>query len=117
MEDKIPRWLQHCHKTCCKKDGYHGRQACMIWRWFHCRDIISEQVDLHMTLLLITFSISFPSILRRKIGQKVFRELYTSFFGLWIIIDVDLLKCKSQYLRLIYVLVSDIQNLNTSFFI
>jgi len=21
MEDKISRWLQHCHKTCCEKDG------------------------------------------------------------------------------------------------
>ena len=31
MEDGIPRWLQHYHKTCCKKDGCYGRQACMIW--------------------------------------------------------------------------------------
>jgi len=21
MEDGIPRWLQHCHKICCEKDG------------------------------------------------------------------------------------------------
>ena len=21
VEDGIPRWLQHCHKTCCKKGG------------------------------------------------------------------------------------------------
>ena len=32
MEDRIPRWLQHHHKTCCKKGGHHGRQTCMIWR-------------------------------------------------------------------------------------
>ena len=32
IEDRILRWLQYCHKTCYKKDGYHGRQACMIWR-------------------------------------------------------------------------------------
>jgi len=32
MEDGIPRWLQHCHETCCKKSGYCGRQACMFWR-------------------------------------------------------------------------------------
>ena len=25
MEDRIPRWLHHHHKTCCKKSGYHGR--------------------------------------------------------------------------------------------
>ena len=49
MEDRIPRWLQYCHKTCCEKGGYYGRWACMIWRWFHYKDIISGQVDLHMT--------------------------------------------------------------------
>jgi len=32
VEDGIPGWLQHCHKTYCKKGGCHGRQACMIWR-------------------------------------------------------------------------------------
>ena len=32
VEDKIPRWLQHRHKMCCKKGGHHGRQACMFWR-------------------------------------------------------------------------------------
>jgi len=30
MEDRIPRGLQHCHKTCCEKGGHHGRQACII---------------------------------------------------------------------------------------
>jgi len=25
MEDRIPRGLQHCHKTCCEKGGHHGR--------------------------------------------------------------------------------------------
>jgi len=50
MEDRIPGWLQHCHKTCCEKGGHCGRQVCMIQRWFHCRDVISGQVDLHMTL-------------------------------------------------------------------
>ena len=49
IEDRIPRWLQHCHKTCCEKDGHRGRQACTIWRWFHYRNIIFRQVDLHMT--------------------------------------------------------------------
>jgi len=32
MKDGIPRWLQHCHKTCCKKGSHCGRQAYMIWR-------------------------------------------------------------------------------------
>ena len=30
IEDGIPGGLQHCHKTCCEKGGYHGRQACMF---------------------------------------------------------------------------------------
>jgi len=30
MEDRIPRWVQHCHKTCCKKGGCHEKRACMI---------------------------------------------------------------------------------------
>jgi len=34
VEGRIPRGLQHSHKTCCEKGGYRGRQACMIWRWF-----------------------------------------------------------------------------------
>ena len=32
MEDRIPGWLQHHHKTYCKKGGCHGKQACIIWR-------------------------------------------------------------------------------------
>jgi len=49
VEDGIPRWLQHRHKTCCEKGGCCERQACMVQRWFHHGDIISRQVDLHMT--------------------------------------------------------------------
>jgi len=52
MEDGIPGWLQHRHETCCEKGGCHGRQACMIRRWFHRGDVISRQVDLHMTSYL-----------------------------------------------------------------
>ena len=54
MEDRIPRWLQHRYKTCCKKGGRHRRWACMIQRWFHCGNIVSGQVDLHMTILKLT---------------------------------------------------------------
>ena len=32
MEDGIPGWLQHCHKTCYEKGGYYGRQACIVRR-------------------------------------------------------------------------------------
>jgi len=52
----------------------------------------------------MTFSISFPSMLRRTIKQKFFEESYASLFGLEII-DVDLIKYKGQYLWLIYILV------------
>ena len=40
MEDGIPGGLQHRHKTCCEKGGRHGRQACMVPRWHHCRDVV-----------------------------------------------------------------------------
>ena len=56
MEDGIPRRLQHCHKTCCEKGGRHGRQACMVQKWFHHRDVVSGQVDLHMTLASDSYS-------------------------------------------------------------
>jgi len=32
VEDGIPRWLQHCYKVCCEKDGCHRKQACIIGR-------------------------------------------------------------------------------------
>jgi len=34
MEDGISRRLQHHHETCCKKGGCHGRQACIVQKWF-----------------------------------------------------------------------------------
>ena len=40
MEDGIPRGLQHCHKMCCKKGGHCGRQACMVQRQYHYRDVV-----------------------------------------------------------------------------
>jgi len=51
VEDGISGGLQHCHETCCEKGGRCGRWACMVWRWFHHRDVISRQVDLYMTIL------------------------------------------------------------------
>ena len=32
VEDRIPGWLQHCHKMCCEKGSHCGKQACIIWR-------------------------------------------------------------------------------------
>ena len=67
MEDRIPGWLQHYHKMCCKKGGHYGRQTCIIWRWFHHGDVISGCIDLYMTLLAFFIfsnnSTSGPSII------------------------------------------------------
>ena len=49
MEDGIPRWLQHYYKICCEKGSCCGRQACIIRRQYHYGDVISRQIDLHMT--------------------------------------------------------------------
>ena len=49
MEDGISGGLQYRHETCCKKGGRRRRRACMVQRWFHHGDVISRQVDLHMT--------------------------------------------------------------------
>ena len=40
MENRIPGGLQHRHKTYCEKGGRRGRQACMVQRWFHHRDVV-----------------------------------------------------------------------------
>ena len=42
VEDGIPGWLQHRHKTCCKKGSCYGRRACMFWRCLYHRDVISR---------------------------------------------------------------------------
>jgi len=52
MEDRISGGLQYHHEMCCEKGGCHGRQACMVQRWFYRGDVISRQVDLYMTSLL-----------------------------------------------------------------
>ena len=52
MEDRISGGLQHHHEICYKKGGHYGRRACMVQKWFHCRNIVSRQVDLHMTVSL-----------------------------------------------------------------
>jgi len=52
----------------------------------------------------MTFSISFLNMLR-TMEQKILSKLYTSLFGLRIMIDVNFLKCEGQNLNLIQVLV------------
>jgi len=51
VEDGISGGLQHRHETCCEEGSYHGRQACMVRRWFHHGNIIFGQVDLYMTTI------------------------------------------------------------------
>jgi len=68
MEDGISRGLQHHHKTYCKKGGCCGRQACMVWRWFHHGDVISRQVDLYMT------DHSNPGMLQRRCNRHICTE-------------------------------------------
>ena len=53
MEDRISGGSQHHHETCCKKGGCCGRQAYMVWRWFHHGDIVSGQVNLYMTSMTL----------------------------------------------------------------
>ena len=52
MEDGISGGLQHLHETCYEKGGRHGRQACMVQKWFYRGNIVSGQVDLHMTHII-----------------------------------------------------------------
>ena len=42
MKDRIPRRLQHRHETCCEKGSHRGRQACMVQRWHHHRNVVFQ---------------------------------------------------------------------------
>ena len=42
VEDGIPGGLQHHHKTCCEKDGRHGRRAYRVQRWHHRGDVVFQ---------------------------------------------------------------------------
>ena len=44
------------------------------------------------SLLLITFSISLPSIFKRIMGLNILEVLYNALLGLGMIIDIDSLK-------------------------
>jgi len=54
--------------------------------------------------VLMTFSISFPVVSGRTMGQKDFGELYKSLFGLGMIIVLVDLKCNGQYSRFMHAL-------------
>jgi len=53
----------------------------------------------------MTFSMSFPTVLRRTIEQNVFRELYAGLFSFGMMIKINFLKFKGQYWRLMQALV------------
>jgi len=61
-----------------------------------------EVIEWAWGLLLITFSMSFPIILRRKMGQNVLEVLYDSLLDFGIIIDVKFLKWEGQWLKLMH---------------
>jgi len=42
----------------------------------------------------MTFSMSFPKVLRRTMGLKVLGELYDSLLGLGKMMDIEILKCE-----------------------
>jgi len=52
------------------------------------------EIKWNCNLSPMTFSISFPNVLRRTIGLKVFGELYDSLLDLGMMMDVDTLKYK-----------------------
>jgi len=59
--------------------------------------------DWNWSLLPITFSINLLSIFNRTIGLNIFGVSYEALLGLGMMIEVDILKCDSQYFKLIYV--------------
>jgi len=52
----------------------------------------------------MTFSISLLSVFNRTIGLNILEVSYNILLDLGIIIDIDTLKCKGQYSKLIYAL-------------
>ena len=65
----------------------------------------SFEAVLNWSLSPMTFSMSFPTVLRRTIGLNTLGKSYNFLFGLGMIIMVDLLKCEGQYPNSIHVLV------------
>ena len=61
-------------------------------------------VNWYCNFSFITFSMSFPNVLRRTIRQNIFEESYDALLGFEMIIKVDVLKYDSQWLRLMHIL-------------
>jgi len=61
-------------------------------------------MDLNWSLLLITFLMSFPRVLKRMMGQKVLGESYEALLGLGITMVMDCLKWIGQNARSIHAL-------------
>jgi len=49
MKDRIPRWLQYCHKVCCEKDGYHGRHALIVGKEYTVEMCFLDEWTCHIT--------------------------------------------------------------------
>ena len=62
MEDGIPGGLQHRHKTCCKKGGCCGRQACRVQRWHHHGDVVFRTGG----LVYDNSAIQFPTVVLQQ---------------------------------------------------
>ena len=65
-------------------------------RWIKSFDAV-----LNWSLSPMTFLMSLPTVLRRTIGLNNLGESYNFLFGLDITTVVDILKCDSQYPKLI----------------
>ena len=50
MEDRISGQLQYCHKACCKKDGYHGRQTLIVGKEYTVEMCFLDKQTWHMTM-------------------------------------------------------------------
>ena len=51
MEDRIPRWLHHHHKTCYEKGGCHRRQALIVDKEYTTEMCFLDEWTWHMTLI------------------------------------------------------------------
>ena len=56
----------------------------------------SFEIEWNCNLSPMIFSMSFPNMLKKTIGQKALGESYNSLLGLEIIIDINTLKCEVQ---------------------
>jgi len=54
------------------------------------------EIKWNCNLSPMTFLMSFPNVLRRKMGLKALGKLYNFLLGLEMMMDVDTLKCKDQ---------------------